>query len=199
MSRCYRIGVTGRSQTCNNRKSLLKFPGFRSGVQWHYIAPRKPTQNGFIESVCWRDRRDRYVRARVTWQKCSPGANEYGHLLELESMKNLGSSFNDRLETAAKAKRALLERARAKLATSNAGEAERSAARLAIVTARDVRAAQRMAAKETERLRLEQEHRAKELAREAELAAAAAHQTERAAQQKAARDAKYAARKARQR
>ena len=114
-------------------------------------------------------------------------------------MKNLGSSFNDRLETAAKAKRALLERARAKLATSNAGEAERSAARLAIVTARDVRAAQRMAAKETERLRLEQEHRAKELAREAELAAAAAHQTERAAQQKAARDAKYAARKARQR
>jgi len=114
-------------------------------------------------------------------------------------MKNLGSSFNDRLQTAAKAKRALLERARAKLATSNADDVERSAARLAIVTARDARAAQRKAAKETERLRLGQEHRAKELARETELAAAAAHQTERAAQQKAARDAKYAARKARQR
>ena len=41
--------------------------------------------------------------------------------------------------------------------------------RLAVVTARDARAAQRKAAKEAERLRLEQEQRDKELAREAEL------------------------------
>jgi hypothetical protein len=118
-------------------------------------------------------------------------------------MKNLGSSYSDRLQTAAKAKRALLEKARAKL---TADDAERRAARLAIAAARDARVAERNAAKEAEQMRLDAERRAEEIAAEAaeearktEVAAAAAREADRASEQKAARDAKYAARKARQR
>ena len=112
-------------------------------------------------------------------------------------------SIAERLKTAAEAKRALLEKARAKAKTI-ADDPERSAARRAIATARDARAAERKVAKEAEDRRIEAERRAEEAAaksaaeaREAEAAANAARQADLAVEQKAARDARYAARKSR--
>jgi hypothetical protein len=114
-------------------------------------------------------------------------------------------ALNERLDEAASAKKAALERFRA--ASQDPGLAERRAARAAINEARLVRTAEREAAALA---------RAAEIAEQKRLAAAAALQAQREAEeaaarraaeeveldaalkaeQKAARDARYAARKA---
>lgn len=124
-------------------------------------------------------------------------------------MKNRGETVADRLERAAEAKRALLEKARARdeaLAKDPEFQA-RQAARIEAAKAREEREAERQAAKAAERARLA----AEEEVRKAEEAARAAAEAERIrrggrpksavpkteAELKAARDARYAARKAR--
>jgi len=114
--------------------------------------------------------------------------------------KNL-TDFNERLETAAKAKQALLEKMRANAPQNTPGFAERQAERIVLSDARDKRKAEAA------------ERKRAEAAQKAEEAAAAALAAQRAAeeelnrkanealalkaQQKAGRDAKYAARQAR--
>jgi hypothetical protein len=118
--------------------------------------------------------------------------------------------FNERLSTGAKARQALLEKFRARPRADDPAVLERQAARLATSQARDARKAARVA----EITRLEEEtirHAAEEAARKAtveaeEVARKAAVEAEKAAQEvtlegerKTARDARYAARKARKR
>ncbi len=112
--------------------------------------------------------------------------------------------FNERRKAAATAKQALLERFRAAPGPDDPSVAQRIAERQAIAEAREVRAAERRAAKEAEVRRLAAEEAARiaeQKAREAEAAALLAKKAaeERAleAQRKAARDQRYAARKAR--
>jgi hypothetical protein len=105
--------------------------------------------------------------------------------------------FSERLDTAAKARKALLEKFKAQPAPDDPAVLERQAARKAAADARDARLAERKAAKDAEAARLaaEQSAKAEEAAvRAAELAARI--EAEKAAR-KAARDARYAARKAR--
>ena len=109
--------------------------------------------------------------------------------------------FAERLSTAAKAKKADLERFRAKSGLNDPGFAERDAARQAIATARDIRVAERKAARESalaaEKAAREAALQAKKLAREAALIEQAAREAALEAQRKADRDTRYAARKAR--
>jgi hypothetical protein len=113
-------------------------------------------------------------------------------------------SFGDRLSAAARAKKAQMEKFRSKMDVDEETLAKREAARREIIAARDARALRRQAA--------EEEKRAKEAAEEAERDAKlkaereasereAAADAERAAaleiERKKARDARYAARKAR--
>lgn len=107
------------------------------------------------------------------------------------------TNFDDRISAAAAAKQALLERFRARPSPDDPAEIERQAALKAIADARDARAAERRAAKEAELQRLAAEAAARKAA---ELAAAQEAKRQAAlleAERKAARDAKYAARKAR--
>ena len=101
--------------------------------------------------------------------------------------------FGERLSTAAAARKATLEKFRAKPGPDDPAVAERRAARQALVVAREARLAEREAARKAEK--------AREAAREEEAARQAAEQTDRdvalEAERKAARDARYAARKAR--
>ena len=112
-----------------------------------------------------------------------------------------GSRFADRLSAAAKARQAQLDKFRARPGVDDPAVLDRSAARLAVSTARDARLAERKAARQAE-------DAARKAALEAEQAARAARDAEAAAEQairevaleterKAARDARYAARKAR--
>ena len=116
-------------------------------------------------------------------------------------MKNRGDTFSERLETAAKAKQALLAKARAKDPANDPGFAARQEARAAAAYLREEREADRQIAKLAERAK-------EEAAREAEKAARLTLEAERAgritaqqvasmAERKAKRDARYAARKAR--
>ena len=119
-------------------------------------------------------------------------------------------SFGDRLNMSAKARQEQLEKVRAKALAGLEGLAERQAERLLIAQQREARAAEREAAKlvEAERLAAEQAA-AQAAALEAEKQAAVerdrAANEQRAkyatllAEQKAERDARYAARKARRR
>ena len=107
------------------------------------------------------------------------------------------TNFDDRISAAVAAKQALLERFRARPSPDDPAEIERQAALKAIADARDARAAERRAAKEAELQRLAAEAAARKAA---ELAAAQEAKRQAAlleAERKAARDAKYAARKAR--
>jgi hypothetical protein len=116
--------------------------------------------------------------------------------------------FNDRLEAAAKARQAQLERARAKSPLNDPDFAKRQAERRRLAEEREARAAARTAEKAAASQR-EAEHRAtQEAARiETERLADETRQKARreeadrlvalAAEQKAARDARYAARKQR--
>jgi hypothetical protein len=132
--------------------------------------------------------------------------------METGSMSGFKNSddFNERLSTAAKAKQASLEKFRARPRADDPAVVEQQAARLATSQARDTRKAARAA----ETARVEEEairHAAEEAARKAtveaeEVARKAAVEAEKAAlevtleiERKTARDARYAARKARQR
>ncbi|HZK89647.1 MAG TPA: DUF6481 family protein [Stellaceae bacterium] len=116
--------------------------------------------------------------------------------------------FEDRLTAAANARKAQLEKFLAKSAANAPGLAERQSARQAVATARDIRVAERKAV----RLESEAQAAAASAARAAALAAeqtardaAAAEQVARdaadallrQAEQKSARDSRYAARQAR--
>ena len=124
-------------------------------------------------------------------------------------------TVSDRLSSAAKAREAMLERFRNRPTADDPAVQERLEAQKAIIAARDARNAERRAAAEQEAARIAAEkaelkrHQEREAAEEvmrqarkaAEIAAADADYKSRAlalaAQQKAARDARYAARKAR--
>lgn len=117
-----------------------------------------------------------------------------------------GSTFNDRRDEAAAAKKALVERFKARPPADDPAVLARAAERKAIAEARDGRSAERAKKKAEEDLQRQAEQRAKQEAeaRAAEESAArVVEQTARdeaiRAERKAARDAKYAARKARQR
>ena len=114
------------------------------------------------------------------------------------------ASFGDRKNAAEAAKRAKVEKFRALTAQLNEGAAERQAERQAIIAARDARAAEREAAKLAAEARAAEDQAARDVAMKAEQAereTIAAEKAEReaasAAESKAARDARYAARKAR--
>ena len=130
-------------------------------------------------------------------------------------MRQREPSLAERMSTSAKAKQAQLERVRAKANTNDPNFAERQAARRAVNVARETRIAARKAAK----LRAIEEQAAVEVERERALAAEAAarartleaeqaarelgdaernsREVARMAAAKAARDTRYAARKAR--
>ena len=112
--------------------------------------------------------------------------------------------FDDRRNAAEAAKKAKLEKFRALTAQINEGAAERQATRQEIVAARDARAAEREAARLANEARSAEDQAAREIvvkAEQTERDAKTAEQAERevasGAERKAARDARYAARKAR--
>ncbi len=115
-----------------------------------------------------------------------------------------GAGFNDRRDAAANAKKALLEKFKARPAIDDPAMLERQAELKAISDAREVRAAERAKTKEADlaRQRVEEEAALREqerLAAEQEVLRLEGLAREEAikAERKAARDAKYAARKAR--
>jgi hypothetical protein len=113
--------------------------------------------------------------------------------------------FNERLSAAATAKQALLERFRAKVNHNDPEFQRKQAERVAISQARDVRIAERKAAREAAEAAERAAREAKEAAERAEReerearerAEAAAWKAALEEEKKAARDARYAARKAR--
>lgn len=127
-------------------------------------------------------------------------------------MKNAykDDSFGARLDSATRAKQAALARIRSQAGPGDPALEERLAARKAVVAAREARQAERSAAREAEAVRKAAERAAKELEEQAAKVAEAerlaseeqarilAVEAEKI-QQKANRDARYAARKARQR
>ena len=122
-------------------------------------------------------------------------------------MKNQGLTFADRLETAAKAKQALLEKARQKDPTNDPEFAARQAARIEAARLREERETEKRAAKLAEQalVKAEREAEAARKAAEAEAEAERIRSGKRpvskpalsAEEQKVLRDARYAARKAR--
>ena len=134
-----------------------------------------------------------------------------------EMSKTKGTGFDDRLTAAANAKKAELEKFRVKSGTNDPAFAERQAARQAVILARDTRTAERNAtrlaglAREADEkaardVAVAAEEAARDAAVEAEQAARAVEVARQAArdvalqaERKAARDARYAARKARPR
>lgn len=115
-------------------------------------------------------------------------------------------NFNDRLTTAAKAKSAALAKFRTRPGPDDAVVRERQAALTAIATAREARMAERQRAREAEAARQAEElalQQAAERALKVEEAKRAAEEVARVAalavEQKAARDARYAARQGRRR
>ncbi|MEA2741076.1 MAG: hypothetical protein QOH05_4383 [Acetobacteraceae bacterium] len=107
------------------------------------------------------------------------------------------TNFDDRLSAAAAAKQALLERYRSRPAAGDPAWEEQQAALKAIADARDVRAAERKAAKEAEAARAAAELAARKTQEQIAAAEAKARALALEAERKAARDARYAARKAR--
>jgi hypothetical protein len=103
--------------------------------------------------------------------------------------------FRERLDAAAEAKKALLEKFRAQAAPDDPAVVERQAVRQAVSEAREGREAARTAARAEDATRraAEAEQRAADAAREA--ATQAARDAAVKVEQKAARDARYAARK----
>jgi hypothetical protein len=107
------------------------------------------------------------------------------------------TNFDDRLSAAAAAKQALLERFRARPSADDPTEIARQAALKAISDARDARAGERRAAKEAEAARLAAEAAARRAQDQIAATEAKARAAAEEAERKAARDARYAARKAR--
>ena len=123
---------------------------------------------------------------------------------EMDNSRKTG--FDDRLNAAANAKKAELEKFRARSGANDPASADRQAARQAVGAARDARAAERNAARLAGIAREADEQAvrdaaaaAEQEARDAEIAKQAADDVVRQAERKAARDARYAARKARPR
>ena len=117
-----------------------------------------------------------------------------------------GTSFDDRLGAAANAKKAELEKFRARSGTNDPAFAERQSARHAIRVARDARTSERNASRladvaheAAEKTARDAAVEAEQTASDAEVARHAAHDVALQAEHKAARDARYAARKARPR
>jgi hypothetical protein len=115
-------------------------------------------------------------------------------------------SFTNRLTSSANAKNALLERFRARPGPDDPAVVARRAEQAAIEAAREIRIAERKAAREAEAARLaaeqaalEEERKAQDVELLARKAEEAARAEQRAAEAKAARDARYAARRARRR
>jgi len=115
-----------------------------------------------------------------------------------------GSTFTDRRDEAAAAKRALVERFKARPPADDPAVLARAAERQAIAEAREKRAAERALVKAAQDEKRKAEEEAKMAAEaqaaaeaEARLAEQAARDEAIRAERKAARDAKYAARKAR--
>lgn len=108
------------------------------------------------------------------------------------------TSHTDRMADAAKAKKALLEKARAKDPRNDPEFAARQAKRKELADAREARLAERKAAKLAEKQRIAEEKEAKILADQQAAEAEAASKLATVEELKARRDAKYAARKARQ-
>jgi hypothetical protein len=114
------------------------------------------------------------------------------------------ATFDERRNAAEAAKKAKLEKFRALTAQINEGAAERLATRQELVAARDVRAAEREAARLANEARSAEDQAAREIVQRAEQAEHDAKAVEQAelevassAERKAARDARYAARKSR--
>ena len=146
-----------------------------------------------------------------------PGTVSLDRKIEMNRSKNTG--FADRLSAAAEAKKAQLERAaRAKSEAEGPAAVERRTAREAIKVARDARIAERKATKKATKLAIEARHaaavaaaqvaeaaareaalKAEQEARDAEYAEQTAREAAVEAERQAARDARYAARKARKR
>lgn len=115
-----------------------------------------------------------------------------------------GDDFSERRNAAANAKKAAVERYRAQPGADDPTVLERQAALRAISEAREVRVAERKAAREAEAAHQEAEQAARDAERIARDADQVARDTEQAArsvaaeaERKAARDARYAARKKR--
>ena len=112
-----------------------------------------------------------------------------------------GSTFKDRAEAAAAAKKVLLDSFKTRTPADDPGLMARQAARSEVVRAREARAAERQRIKEEEeaRRKIEEAARLKFEAEEAERKAieAAARDEQIRNERKAARDERYAARKAR--
>lgn len=113
-------------------------------------------------------------------------------------------NFADRIGAAEAAKKAAIEQFRARPGPDDPAVAAQRAARVATARARDIRSAERQAAREAEAVRHAAEQAAEaaeQVAREVEarrlLAEAAGRAKALEAEQKAARDGRYAARKAR--
>ncbi len=124
-------------------------------------------------------------------------------------------TVEERLSAAAKAKQAMLERFRSRPGPDDPSVIERMEAQKAILAAREARNAERRKAQEAEAARLAAEEAARAVAREAAAREEARREAQKAAdalaaemeykakalalaaKQKAARDARYAARKAR--
>ena len=117
------------------------------------------------------------------------------------------TKFNDRMDTAAKARAEMLAKAKIRAEAAKVNFESKTEERKAIVVARDERAARRteekrLAAIETEKRRKEEEERRKQAEIEAKAQAEREHEERVAAmealetEQKAKRDARYAARKA---
>jgi hypothetical protein len=107
------------------------------------------------------------------------------------------TNFDDRISAAAAAKQALLERFRARPTAGDPAWIEQQAALKAISDARDIRIAERKAAKEAEAARVAAELAAQRVRDQVAAAEAKARAAAQEAERKAIRDARYAARKAR--
>jgi hypothetical protein len=127
------------------------------------------------------------------------GARETHRRSEMTAFRN--PTFSDRLKTAASARDAHLARFRARPAADDPAVLQQRAARQAVASARELRAAERIESRRAEELRCESEQAARATEAKAEREARQLHEAvEQAAlqeQRKAARDARYAARKSR--
>ena len=123
-------------------------------------------------------------------------------------MSKFSPDFTDRQKASAEAKKVLLDKMRANAPQNRPGFLERQAERAAVAEARDKRQAEREVKKAAEAEQRAKEAAAAKLAKEAEAEAArvaaeleknraAIELAELRSQQKANRDAKYAARQAR--
>ena len=128
---------------------------------------------------------------------------------KIKDMPRKEPSFSERLQTAAKAKQAQMEKIKVTVRTNDAQATERQAERIETEKARQIRIAERKLAnqvlakhrdeaRKAEQARLAQAAAEEKARKDAERAAKAEAEAALKKEQKAARDSKYAARKAQQ-